>query len=232
MTNPFRRRRRMRGVGWKLLVTVVAVALLGAGGAARAADPVLTADVGQGDAFTIGMVDATGSPVTHLDPGTYTLVVHDHSSFHDFHLSGPGVDVATDIDGIGDRTFTITLVDGKYFFQCDPHSAQMKGSFTVGTVAVTPPAPVPAPTKLSASLAASGAATLKPASGLSAGKYRITVSDRSAKDGFRLTGPGVSRATGVKFRGVATWALTLQPGRYSYGSVKSAKLRRVVTVSA
>jgi hypothetical protein len=211
---------------------MVAVALLGAGGAARAADPVLTADVGQADGFTIGLVDATGSPVTHLDPGTYTLVVHDHSSFHDFHLSGPGVDVATDIDGIGDRTFTVTLVDGKYFFQCDPHSAQMKGSFTVGTVTVTPPAPAPAPTKLSASLTASGAATLKPASGLSAGKYRITVSDRSAKDGFRLTGPGVSRATGVKFRGVAIWTLTLHAGKYSYGSVKRAKPRRVVTVSA
>jgi hypothetical protein len=222
----------MPGVGWKLLVTVVAVALLGAGGAARAADPVLTADVGQGDGFTIGLVDATGSPVTHLDPGTYTLVVHDHSSFHDFHLSGPGVDVATDIDGIGDRTFTVTLVDGKYFFQCDPHAAQMKGSFTVGTVTVTPPAPAPAPTKLSASLAASGAATLKPASGLSAGKYRITVSDRSAKDGFRLTGPGVSRATGVKFRGVATWTLTLKQGRYSYGSAAHVKARRVFTVSA
>jgi hypothetical protein len=221
----------MPGVGCKLLVTVVAVALLGAGGA-RAADPVLTADVGQGDGFTIGVVDASGSPVTHLDPGTYTLVVHDHSSFHDFHLSGPGVDVTTDVDGIGDRTFTVTFVDGKYFFQCDPHSAQMKGSFTVGTVTETPPAPAPPPTKLSASLAASGAATLKPASGLSAGKYRITVSDRSAKDGFRLTGPGVSRATGLKFRGVAAWTLTLNAGKYAYGSVKSAKLRRAFTVSA
>jgi hypothetical protein len=221
----------MPGVGCKLLVTVVAVALLGAGGA-RAADPVLTADVGQGDGFTIGVVDASGSPVTHLDPGTYTLVVHDHSSFHDFHLSGQGVDVTTDVDGIGDRTFTVTFVDGKYFFQCDPHSAQMKGSFTVGVVTETPPAPAPAPTKLSASLAASGAATLKPASGLTAGKYRITVSDRSAKDGFRLTGPGVSRATGVKFRGVATWTVTLNAGKYAYGSVKSAKLRRAFTVSA
>jgi hypothetical protein len=222
----------MPGVGWKLLVTVVAVALLGAGGAARAADPVLTADVGQGDGFTIGVVDATGSPVKHLDPGTYTLVVHDHSSFHDFHLSGPGVDVTTDIEGIGDRTFTVTLVDGTYFFQCDPHSAQMKGSFTVGTVTAPPPTPAPPPTKLSASLASSATATLNPASGLSAGKYRITVSDRSAKDGFRLTGPGVSKATGLKFRGVVTWSLTLQAGKYSYGSVKRAKLRRVVTVSA
>jgi hypothetical protein len=222
----------MPGVGWKLLVTVVAVALLGAGGAARAADPVLTADVGQGDGFTIGVVDATGSPVKHLDPGTYTLVVHDHSSFHDFHLSGPGVDVTTDIEGIGDRTFTVTLVDGTYFFQCDPHSAQMKGSFTVGTVTAPPPTPAPPPTKLSASLASSATATLNPASGLSAGKYRITVSDRSAKDGFRLIGPGVSKATGLKFRGVVIWSVTLQAGTYSYGSVKRAKLRRVVTVSA
>src|SRR5262249_2481093 len=85
-----------------------------------------------------------GNPVTHLDPGTYTLLVHDHSAIHNFHLTGPGVDVKTDIVGTGDSTFTITLSDGLYRFVCDAHPTVMKGSFTVGTVSTPPPAPKPA----------------------------------------------------------------------------------------
>ena len=39
----------------------------------------------------------------HLDPGTYTLVIHDHSTFHNFDLSGPGAAAATDVDFVGDK---------------------------------------------------------------------------------------------------------------------------------
>src|SRR5256885_10936328 len=38
-----------------------------------------------------------------------------------------------------DQTFTVTFVDGTYFFQCDPHSNQMRGQFTVGSVTTPPP---------------------------------------------------------------------------------------------
>ncbi len=34
-----------------------------------------------------------------------------------------------------------------------------------------------------------------------------------------------------KFKGTATWTGTLKQGKYSYGSVRSAKLRRSFTVS-
>jgi hypothetical protein len=204
--------------------------LVGSAGATRADDPVLTGDVGAGDAFTITLKDASGAAVTHLDPGTYTLVVHDHSSFHNFDLSGPGVAVTTDVDSVGDTTFTVTLTDGKYFFQCDPHSAQMRGSFTVGTVATPPPVTPPAPTRASASI--SGAASsFRPSSGLSAGAFAIVVADRSATDGFRLSGPGVSKSTGAKFRGTITWKVTLAAGRYSYGSALHPKRRHTFTVS-
>ena len=92
----------------------------------------LTGSVGANDSFQIGLVDGSGAAVTHVDPGTYTLVVHDRSTLHNFHLFGPGgVDVATAVDTTGDSSFTVTLVDGIYTFQCDPHASQMSGSFHV-----------------------------------------------------------------------------------------------------
>jgi hypothetical protein len=212
----------------RLLLAVVAISLLGAG-SARADNPVLTGDVGAGDSFTITLNDASGSKVSHLDPGTYTLDLHDHSAFHNFHFSGPGVDVSTSVDAVENKTFTVTLTDGTYFFDCDPHSSQMKGSFTVGTVS-TPP-PVPAPVKLAASIGAGSKATLKPLAGLAAGKVVVTVKDASATDGFRLAGPGVSKATGKAFRGTVKWTLSLRAGRYSFGSVRFSKLLRTFTVS-
>jgi hypothetical protein len=214
------------------------VLLAGSAAATRVVDPVLTGDVGAGDAFTITLKDAAGGAVTHLDPGTYTLVVHDRSSFHNFRLSGPGVDAASDIDGVGDKTFTVTLSDGTYFFQCDPHSAQMRGRFTVGTVATTPTPTTPTPTtptpvaatKLTAAIGPGAKIALRPATGLAAGSFAITVSDRSATDGFRLAGPGIERATGLRFKGTVTWRVSLEAGRYTFGSVRRAALRRALTV--
>ena len=221
-------------VGVTFAAVLGACALLaGSAGASRADNAVLTGDVGLGDAFTITLTDASGTAVTHLDPGTYTLVIHDHSSFHNFHFSGPGVDVMSDVDAVGDKTFTVTLTDGTYFFQCDPHSSQMHGKFTVGTVTTpTPPPPTPAArTKVSASIAGS-ASSFRPSSDLSAGAFTIVVDDRSASDGFRLAGPGVSKATGAKFRGKVTWKVTLAAGRYSYGSALHPKRRHTFTVSS
>ena len=99
----------------------------------------LTGDVGDGDGFVITLVDASGAKVKHVAAGTYTLVVHDRSVHHNFHLTGPGVDVATDVEGVGDQTFTITLVDGVYRYVCDPHAVTMRGLFTVGSVTAPPP---------------------------------------------------------------------------------------------
>jgi plastocyanin len=215
-------------------VSVAALALVaGFAGAARADNPVLTADVGQSDGFTLTLKDSTGALVTHLDPGTYTLVVHDHSSFHNFDFSGPGAAVSTDVDFVGDKTFTVTLVDGTYFFQCDPHSAQMHGKFTVGTVTAPPttaPAPAPSVRPLTASIGPGASSSLRPSAGLSAGRYAITVNDRSATDGFRLSGPGIAKATGASFRGKVTWKVKLSAGRYSFGSALHAKNRHILVV--
>lgn len=216
-------------VGVSIAVLLAGLALLAAtAGASRADNPVLTGDVGLNDSFSISLKDSNGQPVSRLDPGTYTLVVHDHSAAHNFRLTGPGVSVATDIETANDSTFTITLTDGTYFFQCDVHAAQMKGKFTVGTVS-TPPPP-PAPTKLAASIGPGSTSSLRPLAGLSAGAFTIAVSDRSSSDGFRLSGPGVAKATGTAFRGTVTWRVTLAAGRYSFGSALHPKLRHSFTV--
>jgi hypothetical protein len=110
----------------KIAILAVALALTSAA-AARADTPTLTGNVGAGDSFTISL-----SGAQNLAPGAYTLVVHDHSAIHNFHLFGPGgVDVSTTIEGIGDQTFTVNLVNGTYTYVCDAHPS-MKGSFTVG----------------------------------------------------------------------------------------------------
>lgn len=231
MRNPIVARRRIGGVAVRILVVAAVVTLLGAAGSARADNPVLTGDVGLNDAFVISLKDPSGAPIKHVDAGTYSLVIHDHSDLHNFHLSGPGVDVSSDVGEVGDRTFTVTLTDGTYFFQCDPHAARMKGSFTVGNVA-PPTTTVPAaPKKLAASIGPGATFALKPTSALAPGKFSIAVADRSATDGFRLAGPGVAKATGARFKGIVTWTVTLKAGTYSYGSARTAKKRRTFTVS-
>jgi plastocyanin len=85
----------------------------------RVADPVSIS-------LTVG-----GKKVTTLKPGVYTIVVKDEASDHDFHLTGPGVNRTTTVGGKGTQTWTVTLKRGSYTYKCDPHSAFMKGSFSV-----------------------------------------------------------------------------------------------------
>jgi hypothetical protein len=121
----------------RIAIVVMALTLAGGAAAARADNPTLTGNVGLGDSFTISLTGPDGQPVRNLDPGTYTLVVHDHSAIHNFHLFGPGnVDVSTTIEQVGDQTFTVALVPGTYTFTCDAHPS-MTGRFTVGATAAT-----------------------------------------------------------------------------------------------
>ena len=86
----------------------------------------LNGSVGPG--FSISLDGTDG-----LTAGDFKLVVNDQSPEHNFHLSGPGgVDVATDVSAEGEESFDVTLEPGEYTFVCDPHAAQMNGSFTVG----------------------------------------------------------------------------------------------------
>jgi plastocyanin len=57
----------------------------------------------------------------------------------------------------------------------------------------------------------------KPVKTLKAGRYSITVSDRSNIHNFRLRGPGVNRQiTTVPARGTKTVTLTIKRGTYTF----------------
>ncbi len=105
-----------------LAVIAVAGALLVAL-PASAATPTFKGTVGPG--FTITMASKPKSA------GKIKLVVADKSNIHNFHLTGPGVNVKTSVSAIGSKTFTVTLKKGTYKFVCDPHASLMKGSFTI-----------------------------------------------------------------------------------------------------
>jgi len=212
-----------------LFVTIAAAAVSALPAAAGGADGQLVGTVGPG--FTISLADASGARVTHVDPGTYTLLVHDQADVHDFHLAcGPDANVATDVEFVGDETFTVTLKDGATCnYYCDPHITAMRGSFTVGTVAATPTATTPKTTAktLAATLRLGPGKTLRVPRSLRAGRYALRLDDRSRTDSLRLKGPGVDRATGVRFVGVKRVGVTLKRGVYTVAT-KSATRRIVV----
>jgi plastocyanin len=195
-----------------------------------AADPQLVGTVGPG--FTIDLLDASGAHVTHLDPGTYSLTVHDRADIHNFHLMGPGVDVSTDVDFVGDKTVTVTFVEGWYSYFCDPHSDSMLGEFPAGNPPPKPPPPTPkpAPRKTATFRLGPGSSMAVPAK-LSGGAYTLTIRDLSKTDNVHLSGPGVNRRTGVAFRGTVRWNVTLSTGRYRVSSDAHRKLARTITVS-
>jgi len=102
----------------------------GGGGGGGSASGTLEGETGPG--FEIE-VKQNGEDAESVKAGTYTLKVEDKSASHNFHLIGPGVDkVVTDVGFVGDKTVTVTLKQGTYTYQCDPHaSSGMKGTFEV-----------------------------------------------------------------------------------------------------
>jgi plastocyanin len=102
----------------------------GGGGGGGSASATLEGETGPG--FEIE-VKQNGEDAESVKAGTYTLKVEDKSASHNFHLIGPGVDEkVTDVGFVGDKTVTVTLKQGTYTYQCDPHaSSGMKGTFEV-----------------------------------------------------------------------------------------------------
>jgi plastocyanin len=212
------------------LIAAVGAACLAAAAPTAADNVQLVGSVGPG--FGISVTDTSGAAVKHLDPGTYTLLVHDLSDEHNFHLSGPGADVSTDVLFVGDKTFTITVRDGTYTFVCDAHPSRMEGSFTAGnapppttTTTTSPPAPRPL------TLRVGPGRSLPAPARLSAGRYAITVRDTSATDNLHLKGTGVDRRTGVAFKGQTRWTVTLKAGGYRVFSDAHRLLARTIRVS-
>jgi hypothetical protein len=88
---------------------------------------VLQGSVGPG--FEISLTTDDGGAVGTLAPGSYTLLTDDQAEIHNFHLTGPGVDVDTGVSETGTNSFDVDLVSGTYTFVCDPHASTMNGSF-------------------------------------------------------------------------------------------------------
>jgi hypothetical protein len=133
----------------RVLPVLVAVAVLAATVVARFATTNAHADVvavlqgNVGPDFSISLKNPDGSVVGHLDPGDYEIQVNDQATNHNFHLEGPGVSMATDIDGLGPADWTVSLGDGVFTYHCDRHLG-LTANFAVGTAsAAPPPAPIP-----------------------------------------------------------------------------------------
>jgi plastocyanin len=51
---------------------------------------------------------------------------------------------------------------------------------------------------------------------LKAGKYTITIADKSNLHNFHLSGPGVNKKTSVGATGITKWTVTLKKGTYKF----------------
>ena len=122
-----------------IALAATGLALAGCGGgdddgddAATAVDTAAENEDGGAVTGTVGPgFDISMSGTDDLAPGPVTITVSDNASSHNWHLTGPGVDVQTDVAGEGEESFDVTLEAGEYTFVCDPHATQMRGSFTV-----------------------------------------------------------------------------------------------------
>ena len=195
----------------------------------------LNATVGPG--FTIFLRHADGRNVTQLDAGEYRIVVDDRSIEHNFHLSGAGVNMATEVETVGIVTWDVTFADAQvYRFVCDPHALTMRGSFNVGNVPPPPPPPPPPPVRRLTATVTASAISVRTATGARArsapaGRYRIRVRDTARTQNFHLIGPGLNRKTTVAGRSSPTWTVTLRRGTYRYRSDPSRRLRGTFRVT-
>jgi plastocyanin len=206
----------------RVLLAAVALltgaALLGAGSGASAPAQATKLFGTVGPGFSIVLRDAQGNRVTKLDPGAYEIEVEDLSDEHNFHLTGPGVNRTTSVGGTGTVTWNVTLTDGSYTYVCDPHSASMRGTFTVGT----PPtsggggasAVVTPKTRLVLTSGPGFTISLRTARGaavkqMKRGTYTMVVRDRSRTHNAHVVAPGFNRKTTLPFVGTQTWKVRL-----------------------
>ena len=111
----------------RALLTVLAAGLL----VAPAASAATTVYGTVGPGYTITLKTAGGKPVKTLPHGLVVFHISDRSTDHDFHLTGGGIDRATEVAQKGTFTWRLKLKAGRYTFKCDPHEIIMIGHFKV-----------------------------------------------------------------------------------------------------
>jgi plastocyanin len=96
------------------------------------AHPKLIGTVGKNDAYKIVLTTSAGKVVKRLAAGTYTVVIHDDSSIHNYELDGPHGKAwtFTSVPYKGTKTFTLKLVAGAYKAYCAPHESMMFQHFS------------------------------------------------------------------------------------------------------
>ena len=118
----------------KLLVMAAAASALAVALAADvfAAAPTLNGTVGPG--FTITLTQA-GKKVKTLKAGTYTLVVSDKATIHNFVLEkskgGTFEKEITTVPFTGKKALKVKLTKGTYEYYCRLHESTMHADFTV-----------------------------------------------------------------------------------------------------
>jgi plastocyanin len=116
-------------------VVLVAVAAFAMTALARpqASHPKLIGTVGKNNAYKITLTTSAGKLVKTLKAGTYTLVIHDDSSIHNYELDGPHGKswTFTSVPYKGTKTMTLKFVAGAYKAYCAPHESTMFQHFTV-----------------------------------------------------------------------------------------------------
>jgi hypothetical protein len=106
---------------------------------ARAQNQVLIAKVGLHNSFRINLTFPNGRRVQTIPAGTYTIVVHDYSRFHNFALGSITQNRRIFTGGIsfvGTKRYTVKLTPGKwtsgmYAYACSAHPRRMHGTFVV-----------------------------------------------------------------------------------------------------
>jgi plastocyanin len=117
--------------GAAALLTVLALAA-SAMAASQATHPKLLGVVGKNNAFKISLT-SKGNAVKTLKAGTYTFVIQDDSTIHNYELDGPNGKswTFTSVGFKGTKTMTLKLAKGKYKAYCSPHESFMFQQFTV-----------------------------------------------------------------------------------------------------
>ena len=116
----------------RILLFVAVAALATASIAGSMTVPKLFGTVGPG--FTISL-KSHGKTVKSLTAGSYTFVVSDKGSIHNFVLErktgGKFEKAITTIPFTGTKTVTVKLGKGKWKYYCKAHESTMFGFFTV-----------------------------------------------------------------------------------------------------
>ena len=243
----------MRAFPWVFGLFVLGAALATRAGthdSGAAVSSTMHASVGPG--FVVSLTYDDGTAVLTPPAGSYRIVVDDVANDHNFHLLGPGVDMATGTEQIGSATWTVTFQNNsRYTYLCDIHPAEMNGAFSVGTPSSTSPSPTSGTTRppttgstnntgtaaLTGSVGTSTATLLfggKRATSLKAGTYRVTITDSSAKAGFKLQriGFAATTLTTPAFVGKRVTTLKLTTGKWKYYSSTRVASAVVFTVTA